>query len=299
MKRLNLIIVPESSNCDIGDFHDIAERIRKLAGDIRVHVVKRRYLWWRQLGFLFKPSLYVAFYEARSFQPLRGASLHGKSIAKSEQYLRMEDAGFDTLPWQVIAADKQYEKADWGDRVIIKPDRGREGQGVRLVRPEDIRQQMASQNGRDNLIQKFVDTGRHPNYFRALTLFGDILYLRKTTNLGTDIDACRAEDLPDPVANASQGSTELVDDREIIEFAKALATRAFADIPLLGQDIVRERSTGRLYCLEVNPYGSTWHFSTVAGKKLQQRDKIDYRSQYGAFDVAAKVLIEKTRLLAR
>jgi len=298
MKRLRLILIPESSICDPGDFETIAENIRQLAPDIRVDIVKRRQLWWRQLGFLFRPCLYVAFYEARKFKPLRGLCLHGNAMGKAGQYIRMQDAGFDVIPWKKIAEEDQFDKNQWGEVVIIKPDSGREGRGVRLSRPEDIRHEQVCSDGKSYLIQKFIETGDNPNYYRALTLFGETLYLRKTTNGGSKIGDM-TDELPDPVANAGHGCAELVHDSEVIEFARQMATRAFPDIPLLGQDIVRDRKTGKLHCLEVNPYGSTWHFSTSAGRKLQQRDKFDYKSQFDAFKLAAKVLIDKTRLLAR
>ncbi len=298
MKTLRLILIPELSLCDPGDFATIAENIRQLAPDIWVDIVKRRQLWWRQLGFLFHPCLYVAFYEARKFKPMRGLCLHGENLGKSDQYIRMLDAGFDVIPWKRINAEDRFDKNEWGEVVIIKPDHGREGRGVRLSRPEDVRHEEISLDSANYLVQKFIETGDNPNYYRALTLFGETLYLRKTTNGGSTI-CDMANELPDPVANAGHGYAELVQDDEVIEFARQMATKAFPGIPLLGQDIVRDRKTGKLYCLEVNPYGSTWHFSTPAGRKLQRRDKMDYQAQFDAFKLAAKVLVDKTRLLAR
>ena len=299
MKKLRLILIPELSICDIGDFETIADHIRILAADIQVHIVKRRQLWWRQLAYLFRPCLYVAFYEAKKFRPLRGLSLHGQSIGKSGQYSRMQAAGFEVIPWQRIVDGKKYEAKDWGSLAIIKPDRGREGRGVRLIKPEDINFQRECGNGENLLIQRFVDTGNEPCYFRALTLLGELLYLRKTTNSADKANDAMIDGLPNPVANASHGTSELLVDDEVIEFAKRMAVKTFPEIPLLGQDIVRDRTTGRLYCLEVNPYGSTWHFSTATGLELQRRDNIDYKSQFGAFKIAANILIEKTRTLAR
>ena len=299
MKRNKLILVPEQSNCDINDFHIIAKKIRETSSDIEVHVVKRRHLWWRQLAFIFSPSLYVAFYQAKNFQPLRGTCVHGRSIGKSGQYLQMHTAGFDVIPWQYIVAGEHYEADLWGDMAIVKPDHGREGVDVCLLKPEDIRYEKICVNNRVFLIQKFIDTGDNPNYFRALTLFGETLSLRKTTSHRSMRQDRTSESLPNPVANSSNGTSVLVDDAEVIAFAKEMALKAFPNIPLLGQDIVRERTTGRLYCLEVNPYGSTWHFSTSVGLALQRRDNINYQTQFDAFTLAANILIDKTREMAR
>jgi len=165
--------------------------------------------------------------------------------------------------------------------------------------PEEIDHGKICGDGQSYLIQKFIETGDSPNYYRALTLFGKTLYLRKTTNRNSTADDSATDSLPDPVANAGHGTSELVLDAEVIEYAERIANRAFPGIPLLGQDIVRDRITGQLYCLEVNPYGSTWHFSTRAGRELQRRDNIDYQSQFNAFELAASVLVEKTRQLAK
>jgi len=299
MTAINLILVPESSICDIADFHVIADKIRMSAPDIRVQVIRRRHLWWRQLLFVFSPSFYVAFYEARRFKPIRGLCLHGEAMGKSEQYLRMQKSGIDVIPWQKIARGEQYSSAFWGNAVIVKPDRGREGRGVHLSKPEDIDFERTVADGQIRLIQKFIESGDSPSYFRALSLFGEILYLRKTTNTASQIGSISDDDLPNPVANAAHGRAELVYDAEVIAFARKVAESAFPEIPLLGLDIIRERETGRLFCLEVNPYGSTWHFSTPTGLALQQRENFNYSSQFDAFTVAADVLIKKSRLLAR
>jgi len=131
-----------------------------------------------------------------------------------------------------------------------------------------------------------------------LTLFGETLYLRRTSNSSSRLKELSGHELPCPVANAAHGCAELVNDPEVIEFARRVANLAFPTIPLLGQDIIREPVSGNLYCLEVNPYGSTWHFSTPAGRALQQREGFEYRSQFAAFELAARTLIDKTREFA-
>jgi len=299
MTTINLILVPESSICDMADFHVIAEKIRKSAPDIRVQVIRRRHLWWRQLQFLFSPSFYVAFYEARNFKPIRGICLHGKAMGKSEQYLRMQKVEIDVIPWQKIAPGERYSSSIWGNPVIVKPDRGREGRDVHLSKPENIALEKTVSDGQSWLIQKFIESGENPTYFRALSLFGEILYLRKTTNTASQIGRGSDDILPNPVANAAHGRAELVYDTVVIAFARKVAEIAFPEIPLLGLDIIRDRETGRLFCLEVNPYGSTWHFSTPTGLALQHRENFSYLSQFDAFTIASQILIKKARLLAR
>jgi hypothetical protein len=60
-------------------------------------------------------------------------------------------------------------------------------------------------------------------------------------------------------------------------------------------DIVRERSTGRPFIVEINPSGN-WHLSSPLAKNhfsLQIR-RATYH-QFNALQVTADVLIEKTR----
>ena len=97
------------------------------------------------------------------------------------------------------------------------------------------------------------------------------------------------------MATAAKGTAELVFDDEIIAYAKQIAQTAFKDIPLLGQDIIRDMATGKLYCMEVNPYGSTWHFSSKMGAGIQSANNFDFEKQFDAFNKVAEILIQKTR----
>ena len=58
--------------------------------------------------------------------------------------------------------------------------------------------------------------------------------------------------------------------------------------------------TGDSYVLEVNSRGGTWHFSSNFARPslalISRRERID---QFGAWDIAAKVLVEKTLGYAR
>jgi hypothetical protein len=48
--------------------------------------------------------------------------------------------------------------------------------------------------------------------------------------------------------------------------------------------------------LEINPGGNTWHFSSPWATAFEkERGGRKLKDQLGAFDIAARVLIEKTR----
>ena len=102
---------------------------------------------------------------------------------------------------------------------------------------------------------------------------------------------------------------QLVKDPDVDRFA-ARVHELVPDIPILGCDVIREAATQRLYVLECNPGGNTWHISSKIGEEsrldfgnakangFERANRLGRRrliEQYGAFDVAAETLVEKTR----
>ncbi len=298
--KFNLVMIPEKGMTGLADFLAIADCIRAKCDDIAPHVISRRRVKWMQLAWTFRPSLYVAFFEAYRFKPLRGKCFRGINMSKSEQYNQMERSGLKTAQWHLIQQGQRYDPKAWGAYAIVKPDVGRKGIDVKIRKTGRIRYEKDCADNKPHLIQKFVHTGTQPVSYRACTFFGEILYLQKSTNVfcGSLLnDPNNTDDIAghNPVATASKGKAELVIDEEIITYAKQIALTAFKDIPLLGQDIVRDQDTGELYCLEVNPYGSTWHFSSKAGTGIQSANNFDFEKQFDAFNKVAEILIQKTR----
>ena len=111
--------------------------------------------------------------------------------------------------------------------------------------------------------------------------------------------------------NAESGTRKqyhFSDDADVLDLARR-AYAAMPYIPLQGVDIVRHAASGRLFVLEINAGGNTWHFSSLY---MEQRRKSRPReeqspqitreeriAQFGAWDVAARVLIKKTQEEAR
>ena len=297
-------MVPQKSPNGYADFARIAELVRRQCDDIMPHVVLRKQLWWRQFTLSLRPTLYVAFYHANGFRPLRGACLRGEDLGKAEQYRILRDAGIRVPDWSVIEPGRRYDPQRWGSHVLVKPDRGRMGGGIRLRRTGKIRFDKDCEDGRVHLLQHFVHTGPHPVSYRVLTFLGEVLLMHRNTNIAcgnalSDVSCIAELGGHNPVASSAKGRVELVVDDEIIAMALHIARDVFPHIPLLGQDIIREAATGDLYCLEVNPIGSTWHFSAPIGLAMQQANDICFETQFGAFDIAARALIEATRRLAR
>jgi hypothetical protein len=161
----------------------------------------------------------------------------------------------------------------------------------------------AMAEGERLVVQQFVHTGEKPVSYRVLTLFGEALYCMRSRN-----DSCggkleKVESSKDfaghnIVATARKGTIDLVNDTEVIEFASRVAA-VFGAIPVLGVDVLRDMHTGELHCVEVNPFGQTWHFSSKLGKLIQESMGICFAKQFGAFELAAEIFIKKARELAQ
>ncbi len=85
---------------------------------------------------------------------------------------------------------------------------------------------------------------------------------------------------------------------------------AIPHIPMLGIDIIRDVNTRRLYVLECNAGGNTWHFSSKTGGTLRrklaepekdelldasEKGRVLLMEQFKAFDVVARRLADTTR----
>jgi hypothetical protein len=90
----------------------------------------------------------------------------------------------------------------------------------------------------------------------------------------------------------------LARDAEVIALAEK-AHAAFPDQPLLGTDIVRDADTGELYVIECNPRGDAWLISSDMGRMIERANGLDFAAQFGALEVATRVLMTETRARAR
>lgn len=305
MTPVNLVLIPENGMTGPGDCREIARRINGRQPMVRAAVCLRRHVGLLQLRYLLRPTLYVAWYAAKGFEPLRGRCMRGRSMAKSAQYRLMQEAGIPVLPWAPIEPGSRFASEQWGKFAIVKPDRGARGRDVRIRRTGRIRHEKDCPGGEAHLIQKFVYTGAAPVSYRVLTLFGRPLLMYRSENpqpagagirmAGNDVHLGGYN----AVATSAAGRITLAYDADIRQAAIAVATRAFPDIPVLGIDAIRDPADGSVYCLEVNPYGSTWHFSSDTGRSMQSDNGIDFEAQFGAFDMAADILVEQALALAR
>lgn len=298
-RKINLVLVPDTHNHDPQDFHKIAEKIRALCQDVVPYVCLPRQLSWKKWLYAGRPTLYVATRPLKRLNPLRGCKLGGVKMNKAEQYRRLEENNISTPKWESINASTRLSRQDWGDYVVVKPNSGRGGRGVKIKKTGRVKGEKYY-DGEEYIVQAFVYTGTEPVVYRALTLFGKVLYLECSRNSNCGHELSGPNKFGEVgghniVASARGANRELVRDPMIESFAEKVATICFPNIPVLGIDVMKDALTGELFVAETNPFGQTWHFSSQIGKSMARDHGLEYEKQFGAFDKAAKILIQVAR----
>ena len=131
-------------------------------------------------------------------------------------------------------------------------------------------------------MQEFIYTGPWPVSYRVATLFGKAIWSwrveashERRALRGPDVFADGATGGGMSIVSTGQGCRfELNCEPDVIALAEQ-AHGAFAEIPLLGVDIIREQPSGKLYVIEANSCGRTWHFSGTKGRAIQRQFGFD------------------------
>ena len=326
MAKRNLILIHRGPEYE-RDFKEIAQKVTAIDKNITVYALANSSM--AQLPSLawMWPTLVVALAPEFRLQIKRGTLLANSQIEKIAQYEVFRKAGIPSPPMLPFRFGMTLDPMLFGEFVVIKPmdlDLTSQAIGIQLfkrhrlesMQPRDFPPDHAIHKAREGyLVQRFIDTGLHPSYQRVQTFFGKVVY-----SWHTGLKAPRASlDAPDSEIERSvidiKGGDDiraLVKEPDVQRFAERVHAQ-FPDIPILGCDIIREEATGELYVLECNPGGNTWHFSSNIGEPVrldfgnvtangfERANQLGRRmliEQYGAFDIAAKALVEKTRKLA-
>jgi hypothetical protein len=205
----------------------------------------------------------------------------------------------------VLTPDTVLTEAAYGPLVIVKPSYllATFGQGIELWRTRNVRYRppQAFPDGHPGrlapmIVQRFIDCG-YPMSCRVLRFFGEPVfsYCREST-IPLSLDAEKqifeqSEYMP----MQPNRRTYLRRDADMLRLA-ADAYRAMPQIALQGCDILRERETGRLYLLEINPGGGAWMFSNDGAPGYREALGIsDLTAPFDAFHTMARILIDRTR----
>jgi glutathione synthase/RimK-type ligase-like ATP-grasp enzyme len=151
------------------------------------------------------------------------------------------------------------------------------------------------------IVQQFIDTGEHITVCRVLTLFGEPLYAMadRTEERRVSLTASDAEIEAAPIASqlANENEAYLVYEKRILDLARS-AHAAIPEVPLKGCDVIQDVNTGKLYLLEVNCGGNTWHFSSEQQAEEREYTGRDFAMrrylQFDGLRTAARVLVART-----
>jgi hypothetical protein len=302
----HLLLVHQPDAQDRKDFEQIAAMVGREAPDIAVFIASNEIpsaVTRRQAAK--RPTLVFSPLYLRNFEPARGKVYAGQLLTKRQQMARFVAAGLPVPSFWFNDAAARPDPSVLsllGSHVLVKSaEMGASlGKGIVLMRTA------AALANLDRLgavfLQRYIDTGRRPTWYRVYTIFGRPVAAHKNTSTveRASLDASD-EELAKSVVQARRatGQTKsLCHEQDVLAFATEIYG-AIPEVPFQACDIVRDEATGRLYVLEINPGGNTWVFSREnTAKVVAELGGYDIKQQFNAFETIAHSLIERTRLEA-
>jgi len=242
----------------------------------------------------------------RRFAPLRGRAFGGAPFGKSEEYRRLGEAGFRIPRMATLTEQHTPDVSKFGPYVVVKPDVGRKGVTVKIVRSDHIRWKPpvfdsdVVEGNTDLLVQEFIYTGQWPVSYRVHTLFGEALACMRIEASHDRIPlrerfAFREGGGGRCIVSSSKRCTlSMVEDEELIRIAEKIH-ELFPECAQLGVDLVREVPSGNVYVLEVNSRGGTWILSSAS---LDEACGEPVAGQRDAFARAGRLLADAAVRLA-
>ena len=320
MVQKSVIVVCRSESMD--DFHQIARRAHRLDPSITIIPIAEHL----HSSLIPKPLLnlpilviFLVNPPAKEFDLV--AKMAVKNMTKLEEYEHFKKYNIPCLPIEEFTWGITLDKTIYGDWVVLKPQNIQStGKDVNMVPTDLIPTLKLDDFPEDHLIrqdsyyvQKFVKTGEKPSHYRVLVFCGEVLFIRKSMSIigfphpQSDTRTLLRSNI---ASNVSEREISMPKDQKVFDFALKIANTHY-DLPLFGLDIVENKETGELICLEQNTGGNVWHFSSnfsrrkyanfpsiqIATKKIDEK-KVKVH-QYGAWDRAAEGLIRTTHELAK
>ena len=327
MTRRNLILIHRGPEYE-QDFTEISEKVFAIDPDITIYSLATGSTDQLPEAAWQRPTLTVALNSKISLEVRRGPVLKCHQIDKLAQQKIFRDAGIPTPPMLPFKIGMKLDPILFGEFVVIKPmslGLSSRGKGIQLFRRKRLEQiapwdfpegHLIHRDKQGYLVQKFIDTGNRTAWHRVSTFFSTPIYSaysisnQPIVNLDTPDDVIERTDITNVIETdrIQLFSTE----QDVLNLAIKVHC-ALASIPLLGIDILRDQKSGDLFVLECNPGGNTWHFSSqngrewrlligkfgeVSAKTADRNARKMLINQFGAFDLAAQILVEKTRQLA-
>ena len=312
MTRRNLILIHRGREYE-RDFDEIAAKVNALDPAITIYHLPAALNAELPVGDWRYPTLTVALLSNFRLPIRRGKVLRCGAIQKPVQQSIFRENALPTPPSCVFRFGMKLDPIVFGEFILLKPLNLKltsHGHGIhvmRRTRAENISPLAFSEDhpirrGEEFVVQKFIHTGKFASTYRVTTFLGAILFAARFEADNPSPDLTSPDDVIDAGKFTHKGnfSVTFVDDGEILTLARKVAA-AFDDIPLLGIDIVRDERSSKLYVLEVNAGGNTWHFSSDlwAERRRKMPDvALAMKNQFSAFDTAARALVDKVHLQA-
>ncbi len=243
----------------------------------------------------------------------RGTILRNEVLSKIEQQTIFRKHAIPAPPAAPFSFGLKLDPILFGDFVILKPldiMLQSKGEGIYVMRRARVEQLTAQSFASGHpihrpftyMVQKFIPTGDYAKSYRVSTYLAAVLYALIYQAKSPSPPLTSPDHVLDTGDFTQKHDRSVVPGYEddVLELARKVAA-AFATIPLLAIDIIRDVRTSKLYVLEVNPGGNTWHFSSRmwAERRQKEPELIEaMKKQFGAFDVAARALLESTHRLA-
>lgn len=310
----HLILIPQRNQTDdyTADWEAIAAMVR--AADPGVAVT----LHWGPESALArppgprKPTLIVALRQLRAKLSVPGRLLASNPLSKEKQLERYARQWIPAPRSAPFSWGMTLDPAQWGPLIVIKTlDPKLTSHGGVVWLPTAMLPRLRPENFPPNallriapaMVQSFINSGRYPMHYRVLVFLGVPLYAMSITLNAArpPMTAALADMLAAQIAtNGGPRQRVLIDDKDILAFARQVSF-AMPEIPLQGIDIIREHGTGRLYALESNPGGNTWHFSSTIGAVMREEmgnGREQLLRQFNALPTAADALIAATHTQA-
>ncbi len=316
---MNLLLVTHPDEGQDRLLPAVMRELRTAHSDCRcrlVHDIQPRVK--HRLWTLGRPTAVVSMrpistWPDRRFAPEWGTRWQQAALDKLQECEQLEKAGLPVPRWVGLSERSQPDLSGFGDFVVVKPAHGSLGALVRVIRRTRTRWRPLEPRlhpllGRTAvsdalLVQDYIHTGPWPTSYRVGTVFGEPIYA--TRFVADRSRAPFAERPRDSKAFSGRtivaGSRGSVVDQEVPADVLALAERAhaaFPTVPLLGTDIVREHDTGKLFVLEVNAAGWTFHLTSPWRDRLLRQYGFDLRTQFGGAAAVARGLASRLRVWA-
>jgi hypothetical protein len=178
----NLVIVYTEHLQDPADWDAVKERIERDAPDIEVRIVNNFHrnsvtARWQ----VRRPSLVFSPIRLAEFVPRGGAVFCGHILGKDEQIRRLSSIGIRTPRTETLSPESSFNPLEWGEFIVVKPNKSNSGKGVKLVRSSGLSARYAELTAQANdqiLVQPYIDHAEdgYPTIYRVLTMFGRALY---------------------------------------------------------------------------------------------------------------------------